>query len=113
LIDSLINWTLFGLNVLERAEVARVWELLRLLHDTLLRLARIKEDQTHHWITPSKNAENELLPDAYRRLASCSAGLDPDQLAGACRETWTWGMQMATTLAENHDLKLPHELIGK
>ena len=101
------------MNVLERGEVARAWELLRLLHDTLLKMVRIVEGQSQHWITPSKNAENELSPAAYRRLVRCSAGLDSEQLAQAYQETWYWGKQLASELADRHGLKLPVGLIEK
>ncbi len=113
LTHSLLNWTLFGLNVLERGELARAWEILRLLHDVLLRLVRIEENQTDHWITPTKNAENEISPTAYGHLVECASDLDPGQLRRAYMESWSWGKELAGQLAKTHGLALPEQIMSK
>lgn len=113
LTNSLLNWTLFGLNVLERGESSRAWEILRLLHDVLLRLVRIEKGQTHHWITPTKNAENEISTKDYARLVDCSSGLDPGQLWQAYMESWSWGKELAGQLAKTHGLVLPDQVMSK
>ncbi len=72
--DSFFNWMLFGLNVLARGEQARAWEILRLLQDYLLKMARLKEEITAHWISPTKAAELELSPQSYRRFENIGFG---------------------------------------
>ena len=76
LCDSFLNWTLFGTNVLARGEVARAAEILRIVQDDLLKMARLLEGRTEHWITPTKCLESEISPGAYARYISCSAAVD-------------------------------------
>lgn len=111
--DSFFNWTLFGLHVLARGERARAWEILRLLQDYLLKMVRLQEEIIGHWITPTKAAERELSPQAYRRLVAASAGLDPQALWAAYRAAWSWGLELLPGLLEGQDLELPHSLVEK
>lgn len=113
LADSFLNWMLFGRNVLARGEYARAWELLRLVQDYLLRLARLVEGQTEHWITPTKAAERELSTQAYRRLVAASAALDPQELQLAYQAAWHWGLDLLPGLLQPHGLNLPASLVAQ
>ena len=108
--NSLINWMLFGANVLARGEYARSLELLGIVQRYLLWLARIHERQTEHWQTPSKNLEAEISARAYDRLIECSAALDPCALRLAYRGAWKWGCELMEAVAGKYDLPLPSGL---
>lgn len=112
LVSSLINWTLFGSNVLARGEAARALEILNLVLDALLRMARLLEGQTGHWITPTRAAESELSATAYARLVACTAPLDNAALWAAYHAAWAWGREMMRELSLRFGLPLPHSLIN-
>lgn len=111
--DSFFNWFLFGLNVLARGETARSWEILRFLQDYLLKMARLKEQTTAHWISPTKSAERELSARSYSRLVSATAGLDAQKLWEAYRAAWEWGLELLPELLASHDLPPPDVLVKK
>ena len=111
--DSFFNWFLFGLNVLARGETARSSEILRFLQDYLLKMARLKEQTTAHWMSPSRGVEWELSAQAYRRLASASASLDAQKLWEAYRAAWEWGLELLPELLASYDLPPPDALVKK
>lgn len=111
--NSFLNWFLFGFNVLSRGEYARALEILNLVHDNLLRMARIEEGQTERWISPTKALEQDISPDAYRRFQACTAALDQAALRNAYRACWTWGTEMMERLGRRYELVWSVELIGR
>lgn len=111
LTNNFINWLLFGANVLARGELARALEILGIVHRYLLWLARLVEQTTDHWPTPSKNVEQELSPAAYTRYQACTANLDRMLLVRAYGASWAWGQEMMETLAHRHSLALPTFLL--
>jgi len=111
--DSFLNWFLFGFNVLSRGEYARALEILVLVHDNLLRMVRIEEGQTEHWITPTKALEQDVSPDAYRRFRACTAALEPAALNSAYWTCWLWGTEMMVALGQEYDLVLPTKLLRR
>jgi len=102
--DSFLNWFLFGFNVLSRGEYARALEILTLIHDNLLRLARIEEGQTERWISPTKALEKDISPAAYRRFQACTAALDHAALQSAYWACWDWGYEMLVILGRRYEL---------
>lgn len=110
LIDQMVNWLLFGWTVLERGELARAHDLLCQVHRHLLGLARIAEDRTTHWATPSRGAERDLSVAAMSRFAACTAPLDRPLLLRAYREAWRWGNEMMATIVT--DERLPPTLVA-
>lgn len=108
--DSLLNWVLFGSNVLARGEEARALEILGIIHRHLLWLARAVEGATDHWLTPSRLAEQDLSPEAYARFAACSAPLDGDALRAAYRAAWVWGQELIEVLRGRYGVHLPAAL---
>ena len=110
---SFLNWFLFGFNVLSRGEHARALEILNLVHDNLLRMARIEEGQTERWISPTKALEQDISPTAYRRFQACTAALTPVALQGAYRACWVWGTEMMARLGRRYDLTWPAELMRR
>jgi lincosamide nucleotidyltransferase len=94
-----LNWMLFGTSVLARGERARALEVLWWVQRYLLWFARLREDSTAHWQTPSKSVENDLSPAVYGRYVACTAsltGADPER---AYRAAWTWAKEMIRALA--------------
>lgn len=113
LCDSFLNWFLFGQNLLARREYARALEVMTLLHDNLLRMARLIEGKTQRWITPTRRLEQDLSPEAYTRYRGCTAPLKPETLRQAYRLAWVWGNEMMVSLAGRYGFTLPESLIQK
>ncbi|MBZ9751903.1 hypothetical protein K7W42_13665 [Deinococcus sp. HMF7604] len=89
ILDQLLNWLAFGLNVLARGERVRAHELLGWVQGGLLRLARLQEKRTDHWPNPSRRAEQELSVASLTRYAGITAGLPDLERAYAGAVTWT------------------------
>lgn len=113
LCHSFLNWTLFGTNVLARGERARALEILKFVHDHLLRMVRLEEGTTRHWITPTRTLEREISTEAYTRFVGCTAGLESGALEAAYVATWRWGQQLMSAVAQAYDVSLPDDLIEK
>ncbi|AWN23693.1 lincosamide nucleotidyltransferase Lnu(F) [Deinococcus irradiatisoli] len=97
-LDSFINWSVQGAQVLRRGEYARALGTLGVLHVHLLQLARLVEGTTLHWPTPSKGVEADLSGGAYRRFSACTASVEPRELERAYTQAWEWGKELAGTL---------------
>ncbi|HET8626361.1 MAG TPA: nucleotidyltransferase domain-containing protein [Thermomicrobiales bacterium] len=113
LADSLVNWLLFGSNVLARGELARALDLLGHAQRYLLWLARLATGATEHWPTPSKSLEGDLPAAAYARYAACTAPLDAAALRAAYRAACAWGAELLGALSAQYGLALPVELLGR
>ncbi len=111
--QSFLNWHLFGWNVFQRGEKARSLEILHLVQDYLLKMVRIHENTTVHWLTPTRLVEKEISAPAYDRLRACTAPLEVDELRVAYWNAWSWGKEMMVSLAEQYNFELPEKLIGK
>lgn len=109
--DSFLNWFLFGVNVLARGETARALEIMGLVQDNLLRLIRLQEGSTAHWITPTKALEREISAVAFRRFQGCTAPLERRALWEGYREAWAYGNDLLRALAQVYAVDLPNELI--
>lgn len=106
-VHGYLNWLLFGISVLRRGEDARAHEILNIVHRHLLWMARVLEGTTANWLTPSKSLERDLSPEAYARLAACTAPLDPDALRRAYAACWEWGGELAAALRDRYALDFP------
>jgi lincosamide nucleotidyltransferase len=110
---SFLNWMLFGSYVLARGERMRALELLWYVQRYLLQLARLAENQTEHWQTPSKSAERELSDRAQQRYQACTASLRGSELEGAYRAAWEWGVELASELVGRQPFDLHPALLQK
>ena len=97
--DCFLNWWLLGLTVLKRGERARAAAALASAQSFLLQLARAREQKLAHWLTPSRNLEHEISPDAQERYAQCHADLAPGALESAYRRALHWGCALGEALA--------------
>ncbi|MFN8372422.1 MAG: aminoglycoside 6-adenylyltransferase [Anaerolineae bacterium] len=100
LCHEFLNRFVFAMNVLARGELARAVELTVWQNDILLHMARLEENQTDHWFTPTRALEHDLSPAAYARFVQCTAPLDKLALWSAYRNAWQWGkawIQMYST----------------
>jgi lincosamide nucleotidyltransferase len=111
--DSFVNWWLFGRLVLRRGELARALELLNINHRYLLQMARVLEDRTDHWLTPSRLAERDLSAETCARLKACSALLDEDALRRAYAAAWAWGDEMLIALRDRFGIVYPAALCAR
>jgi lincosamide nucleotidyltransferase B/F len=110
LLNNFLNVLLMGSNVLQRGERARAHEVLGLCHRYLLWMARIQEETTAHWPTPSKRLEEDISAVAYQQLVACTARLDRVDLWHAYHAAWQWGRRLAHELSERHGIMLPEQL---
>jgi lincosamide nucleotidyltransferase len=112
LAHSFVDGVIFGTTVLARGEAARALELLCWNHRNLLHMARVLEDTTEHWPTPSRALERDLSPAAYERYRACTAPCDPVALGRAYQESWRWGRELLEVLYRRHRLESPEELLA-
>ena len=113
LCNCFVNWFLFGSNLLARGELARALDLLGNVQNQLLRMIRISEGSTEHWFNPSKLLEMDISEASYARYAACTSNLDGEALRDAYLSAWSWGREMMSSLAEEHDIALPTALLDR
>jgi lincosamide nucleotidyltransferase len=111
LCDCFVNWFLFGSNLFARGELARSLDLLGIVRDRLLQMARVLEGSTLHWFNSSKFLESEISASSYARHAACTASLDRDEVRDAYRSAWEWGRELMSSLADRHGVTLPDALL--
>ena len=110
LCECFVNWFLFGSNLYARGELARSLDLLGIVRDRLLQMARVLEGSTTHWFNSSKLLESEISAASYVRYAACTARLDSAELRDAYLSTWAWGRELMSSLAGRHGVNFPHDL---
>jgi lincosamide nucleotidyltransferase B/F len=110
LCECFVNWFLFGSNLFARGELARSLDLLGIVRDRLLQMARVLDGSTMHWFNSSKFLESEISTASYASYAACTARLDRDELRDAYLSAWEWGRELISSLADRHGVLLPHDL---
>ncbi|PNY81551.1 hypothetical protein [Deinococcus koreensis] len=107
-LDRLLNWLAFGLNVLSRGERVRAHELLWWVQSGLLMLARLRSGRTQHWLNATRRAELELDAASLERYAAITGGLaDLERCyAGAAR----WTLELAEGLGLRVNAGLAQDL---
>ena len=111
--NCFVNWFLFGTNLLARGELARALDLLGIVQDQLLRMIRVSEGSTEHWVNPSKLLERDISEASYARYVACTANLDRGALWSAYLAVWTWGKDLMAALAEDQGVALPTTLLDR
>lgn len=96
---SVANWALMVDNLRRRGEHARALDFLyRQVHPHLLRLARVAEDRTGNWLSPTRQLERDLAPASYRRFHECTAALEPADIREALHGCWQWFLELRARL---------------
>ena len=110
ILDRALNWWVFGHNVLARGERIRALELLGWVQGGVLRLARLSEGRTEHWLSPARLAEQELSPASVGRFAALTGGLDDLECCYA--NALAWLLELAEGLNLNVSPTLKDELLS-
>lgn len=110
---NLINLMLLGANLLNRGEYARAWALLGKAHESLLKLARLREGKTDHWPTPSRGLETELSSITYSRYLTCTASAERAPLCRAYCESWRWSRELMEVVAKPYKLEFSQSVLAQ
>jgi lincosamide nucleotidyltransferase len=113
LCECFVNWFLFGSNLYARGELARSLDVLGLVRDRLVQMARVLDGSTTHWINSSKFLESEISAASYARYAACTARLDSDQLRDAYLSAWEWGRELMSSPADRYGEIFPRGLLER
>jgi lincosamide nucleotidyltransferase len=76
-------------------------------------MARLAEDSTGHWLTPSRAAEHELTARTVRGLTASTGACQPAALRQALRTALAEGRRHWQTLAAEHGFDAPHALLDE
>jgi lincosamide nucleotidyltransferase len=85
------NWLILAHHVARRGELLRAVDALCHARRHLLWIVRLAEGRTRHWLTPSRNAENDLPADVVRAIHRTTATADPGSVRGAIAAMWACG----------------------
>jgi lincosamide nucleotidyltransferase B/F len=70
-------------------------------------MARLAENRTQHWLTPSRSAEADLPAGIMRAIHQTTATADPESLTKAIGATWAYGRRSWQQLAERAGRNIP------
>jgi lincosamide nucleotidyltransferase B/F len=107
------NWLVLAHHVAQRGELFRALDALAQVHRHLLWMARLVQDNTEHWLTPSRQAEAELSPTTIESLARTTAIAEDTSIRTAIREAWTCGRGRWTQLATHHGEPVPQAFFAE
>ncbi|MFF2821096.1 hypothetical protein ACFVT9_36925 [Kitasatospora cineracea] len=111
--DPLANWLVLTHHLTARGEHLRAWDALGHAHRHLLWMARLAENSTTHWLTPSRAAERELSPTTTAELRTATAPATPQALTTALRAATALGERLWTTIAAHHGQHPPTALFAE
>ena len=107
------NWLVLAHNVHQRGELFRALDALAHVHRHLLWMARLVEDETAHWLTPSRRAEAELTPSTIHALVGSTADAEDAAIRAAIVHAWSCGRSWWTRLADRHGAAVPQDLFAE
>ncbi|MCF6472687.1 nucleotidyltransferase domain-containing protein [Nonomuraea sp. MG754425] len=111
LCGRMANWLVLAHHVNERGEVLRALDALAHAHRHLLWLARLAENRTGHWLTPSRAAEADLPAHALAALAPAVAtAATREEVRRAVQAAWRCGRDCWQRLAGRYDTPVPQAL---
>jgi lincosamide nucleotidyltransferase len=114
--DRFANWLVLAWHLVERGELLRAWDALGHLQRHLLWMARLAENATGHWLTPSRAAESELSAATVAGLAEATAAADEAALRRALTVALAEGRRHWETLAARNggaSVSVPHTLLDE
>jgi lincosamide nucleotidyltransferase B/F len=104
------NWLVLAHHVRGRGELLRALDALAQVHRHLLWMARLVENNTEHWLTPSRQAEAELHPLTIQTLVRSTAAAQDTAIRAAILEAWSCGRTWWTRLANRYGQPVPQDL---
>jgi lincosamide nucleotidyltransferase len=111
--DPFANWLVLAHHLTARGELLRAVDALGHAHRHLLWMARLAEDATAHWLTPSRAAERELSARTVAELHAATATASPEALTGALRAALVLGRRLWQVLADRYEQPAPSALFAE
>lgn len=111
--EPFLNWLVLAHHLTARGELLRAWDALGHLQRHLVWMARLAENTTKHWLTPSRRAEDELPADVVGQLRAATAEAASEALAKALRAAFELGRRCWTVLAGRYGTTPPTELFAE
>lgn len=111
--DPFVNWLVLAHHLAARGEDLRAWDALGHAQRHLLWMARLAEESTAHWLTPSRGAERELSAETVAGLRAATAAASPRELAGALRAALELGRRLWPVISARHGLGAPDALFAE
>lgn len=111
--DPFVNWLVLAHHLTARGEFLRAWDALGHLQRHLVWMARLAENATEHWLTPSRGAEVELSAEIVAQLRAATAEAMPEGLARALRAAFELGRRCWSVLADRYGTPLPTALFAE
>jgi lincosamide nucleotidyltransferase len=111
--DPLANWLVLAHHLAARGEDLRAWDALGHAQRHLLWMARLAEESTAHWLTPSRGAELELSADTVAGLRAATSAASPQELTGALRAALELGRRLWSAIATRHGRSAPGALFAE
>ena len=108
--DRFLNWLVLAWHLLERGELLRAWDALGHVQRHLTWMARLAEDATGHWLTPSRAAQHELSPAALAGLTAATCAATDPELRAALSAALREGRRHAQAITARHGGTPPQEL---
>jgi lincosamide nucleotidyltransferase B/F len=103
------NWLVLAHHVAARGELLRAVDALTHAQRHLLWLARLANDATGSWLTPSRGFEAQLPADVTATLRELPGPADAASVAASLRRTWQAGRTLWVSLVPAE--RLPDGLI--
>jgi lincosamide nucleotidyltransferase B/F len=111
--DPFANWLVLAHHLLARGEHLRAWDALAHAQRYLLWMARLVEDATTHWLTPSRGAEAELTPATVAAVRAATSAATPEGLHVALRAASREGRRLWQELADRYEHSAPSALFDE
>ena len=111
--DPFANWLVLAHHLAARGEDLRAWDALGHAQRHLLWMARLAEESTAHWLTPSRGAERELSADTVAGLRAATSAASPQELTGALRAALELGRRLWPVIAGRHGRSAPDSLFAE
>ena len=111
--EPLLNWLVLAWHLVERGELLRAWDALGHAQRHLLWMARLAEDSTAHWLTPSRAAERELSPATLTGLSAAAPAADEPGLRRALSVAVAEGRSHWEAIVARHGGPVPQVLFDE
>lgn len=111
--DPFVNWLVLAHHLAARGEDLRAWDALGHAQRHLLWMARVAEESTAHWLTPSRGAERELSAETVAGLRASTAAASPEALAMALRSALELGRRLWQVVPERYGRAAPTALFAE